>query len=90
VDQYLQSEDILGAWIEDCADTVSDFRERTGDLYRSYSQWAQKSGEYVFPMKRFSQKMVDRGFTRCFAHGGSKAFQGLRLKLPDMPDYSSD
>lgn len=89
VDQYLQSEDILGAWIDDCADQVANFREKSSDLYRSFSQWAQKSGEYVFPAKRFKQKLFDRGLGAIKSHG-QQMIIGLRLKLPDMPDYGND
>lgn len=89
VDQYLQSEDILGAWIDECADHVTNFREKSSDLYRSYSQWAQKAGEYVCPSKLFKQKLVDRGLSTLKSNG-QQMIVGLRLKLPDIPDYHTD
>lgn len=87
VEQYLQSEDILGSWIEDCADEVAHAREKSADLYRSFSQWAVRNGEYVFPAKRFKQKLIDRGLESVKSNG-QQMIVGIRLRLPDTPDYA--
>lgn len=74
---YLQGEDTIGAWIEDCV-IVGDGRVQSGEAYRSFSAWAEKQGEYVPSQKRFVQRIADRGFT--LKKSGARYIEGLRLR----------
>lgn len=84
VTEYLDSEDTLGAWIEECCERRAEAPLRASDAYRSFRTWADAHGEYCPSQKRFSQKLADRGIEKKRTAAGSQ-FVGLALKLPDMP-----
>jgi putative DNA primase/helicase len=55
--QYLEAEDAIAAWIEDCATRDPSAFATNAALFASFSEWAEKSGEYVGSRKRFSQNL---------------------------------
>ena len=80
---YLESEDAVAAWIEDCAARDPNAFAKNTDLFASWSEWAGKSGEYVGSQKRFSQNLEARGFTPHRHRQLGRGFNGLRLPSPD-------
>jgi len=62
---YLQSEDALRIWIDECCQ-VDDPNLFTGGatLYTSWKAWAERSGEFCGTLKSFTQKLEDRRFKR--------------------------
>lgn len=83
-DRYLDAEDVLGHWLEECCECGAVFEGAIGDLHRSYSRWAEKHGERLFGTKRFSQALEERGLQRCRLAGGVRAFRGLRLRTEEL------
>lgn len=88
VSEYLEGEDTLGAWAEECIDLAAISRTAAGDAYRSFVRWAEAAGEYVPSQKRFSQRLEDRGFTRVRS-GGTRYFQGFSLRLRPSDSHTS-
>ncbi|MGA7102099.1 MAG: phage/plasmid primase, P4 family [Pseudolabrys sp.] len=80
---YLESEDAVAAWIEDCAARDPNAFAKNTDLFASWSEWAGKSGEYVGSQKRFSQNLEARGFAPHRHRQLGRGFNGLRLPSPD-------
>jgi putative DNA primase/helicase len=82
-DAYLDSEDVLAAWIDDVGKLDPDGWHTTGELYRSYEAWAKRNGEWVGSIKKFSQRLEDRagslGMRRQRGADGKRGFRGLRL-----------
>ncbi len=78
-EEYLSSEDILGAWIgERCELNGSGF-EQIGDLYQDFVGWCKNTGEYFGSKTDFSQKMSNRGFQK--GTGRQKyGFRGIQLR----------
>lgn len=77
-EQYVESEDVLGAWLDECCD-----REGTGDgraLFENYRKWCDAQGEHAWSRRSWSNAMLDRGFqpTR---NRTSRGFQGVSLKI---------
>jgi putative DNA primase/helicase len=75
---YLESEDAVAAWLEDCCERADEFTT-SSCLYKSWSDWAASNGEHVGSTKRFVAALEARGFTparRSFGRG----FIGLRLR----------
>jgi putative DNA primase/helicase len=75
---YLEAEDAMVAWIEDCCERTEEFTTSTC-LFRSWSDWATANGEHVGSLKRFVAALEARGFTpgrRSFGRG----FENIKLK----------
>jgi putative DNA primase/helicase len=88
-DAYLESEDALAAWIEDAAERNPDAWESSTDLFRSWKAWADRSGEYVGSLKKFSQRLEDRGdalgVQKRRNGEGLRGFLGLRIVKSELP-----
>jgi putative DNA primase/helicase len=78
---YLESEDAIVTWIDECGQrNASAWHSRT-ELYESYAEWAGKNGEYVVSRKRFLESLESRGLTpgRSRDRNSARGFYGLRL-----------
>lgn len=80
VEEYLEAEDTLGSWLEECCELVADAPIMPSAAYKSFREWANAHGEYCPSQKRFSQKLQDRGFRKKRSSSGM-LFYGLRIKL---------
>ena len=63
-DAYLEAEDSVGAWIEECCTTDPNDFASNAALFESWKPWAEKAGEYVGTKTRLIQILEDRGFER--------------------------
>lgn len=78
-EDYFETQDTLGAWLEE--KTVSDKKTetRSNELYADYKHWCDSRGEYVPPQRDFAMRLKDRGFRSRKSHG-VMVFLGLRCK----------
>jgi putative DNA primase/helicase len=76
---YLEQQDVLAAWIEECLDLVLGYNVTRGNLYKSFKDWAEGAGEYVLPQKRWIAAMESKGY-KARVLRGSPVIDGLRLK----------
>jgi putative DNA primase/helicase len=85
---YLEAEDALAAWIEDAGEHDPNAWESTNVLYRSWKTWSDRSGEHAGSLKKFSQRLEDRGDSFGIRKGrdsvGKRGFYGLRVTKPDL------
>lgn len=81
VDKYLEGEDSLAAFLDECTEPDSVAREKSGDVYSRYRRWASNAGEYVMSQKRFVGQLKSRGFDQVRA-ASARMIQGLKLKAP--------
>jgi putative DNA primase/helicase len=81
-ESYLESEDVIGAWLDECCERDANAWESSTVLFNSWKDWAEAREEWVGSVKTFSTKLEDRGeFVKCrnkekTMHG----FRGLRVK----------
>ena len=82
--EYLEEEDTISLWIEDCC-TVGEKKVNgnpdwtsTTDLFASWKEWAEAHGEFVGTSKRFHQKLETLGFTPARSSSGNRGFNGVR------------
>ncbi|MEI8397251.1 MAG: phage/plasmid primase, P4 family, partial [Rhodospirillaceae bacterium] len=64
-DEYMKAEDSLANWLTEATETEglsANESELVADLFASWKGWAEAAGETIGSMKRFSQKMIARGF----------------------------
>jgi putative DNA primase/helicase len=77
---YLESEDAITLWVEDCTEPDANGWEPTGILFASWKRWAERAGEFVGSQKRFSGLLEERGLKRHRQPGtGTRGYYGLRV-----------
>jgi putative DNA primase/helicase len=62
--EYLQSEDVLSSWLDECCERSIESWTSTTELFTSWKAWADKAGEHSGALKRFSQKLEEKGFDK--------------------------
>jgi len=85
--KYLESEDAFRLWFDDCCESAASQWESSADLFQSWKEWAERSGEPVGSQKRFAQILESNGYLPKRATGGRRGFSGL---LRRRRDYSED
>jgi putative DNA primase/helicase len=78
-EDYFESEDAVGAWIEDRCEQRLDSWELTKTLFSSWKEWAETASEQPGTRKRFVQALESRGF-RCQRRHEGRGIEGLRAK----------
>jgi putative DNA primase/helicase len=79
-EEYFEAEDALGQWIEERCILSKTHREGVSNLFTDWREWAERAGEYVGSIKRFSELMSTRKFEKCRLHGGARAIAGISLR----------
>lgn len=78
---YLEAEDAIATWLEECCERDPQAWEASSMLFGSWKGWAENAEEFVGSTKRFVQLLEGRGFqpkkTRV-----ARGFEGLRLIIP--------
>lgn len=89
-DKYISDEDTLAIWLAEATETEGvrpTEYELAVDLFASWKAWAEAASEHVGSMKRFSQKLMARGFEHGLHPRTRKArFGGIRLIRKDYTD----
>jgi putative DNA primase/helicase len=75
---YLESEDAIAAWIEECGERDPNAWASASDLFASWTAWATKAGEHIGSQKRFSQLLENKELTFSRRKNG-RGYLGLRL-----------
>jgi putative DNA primase/helicase len=76
---YLMAEDSVSAWIEECCRRDVNAFATQADLFRSWSEWAATTGEYVGSQKHLMQKLEVRG---CMTQRKKTARGLVGLRVP--------
>jgi putative DNA primase/helicase len=91
-EDYLEQQDSFGLWLEECTVRIPGATKRSS-LYESFKAWADRSGEYQLPQKRWVAALEQRGFST-MTRKGYPVVEGVGLKevqnapyWPDERDY---
>lgn len=76
---YLEAEDALAAWLEECCDVNVNAEDSPARLYKSWKEFATATGETAGAMKNFGDNLVNRGFSRTRTNG-KRHHLGLRVR----------
>jgi putative DNA primase/helicase len=76
---YLEAEDALAAWFEDCCEREPRAFASRDALFRSWTEWAGLNGEQAGSNKRFIAILESRNFEP-HKRDGQRGFIGLKLK----------
>jgi putative DNA primase/helicase len=80
-EDYLQGEDAIKRWLEECCAEVANEWTDIGTLFHCWKQWAEASGEFAGSSKLFSQRLEEQGFVRSRTNK-DRGFQGLTIFKP--------
>jgi phage/plasmid-associated DNA primase len=83
----MENEDTLSAWIAERCQQSAQAYETSGALFRSWSDFAEVTGEYKGSNKEFSQKLEKYGFAKKRGAIGM-IFRGIALKPQGSEGYS--
>jgi putative DNA primase/helicase len=61
---YQQEQDVLAAWLADCCIVKRTADAKAAELYASYADWCDQSGEHPEPQRRWGMRLTERGFHR--------------------------
>ena len=77
--EYMASEDALGRWLDERTVKAPNAKAESSELFHDWRRWAESTGEFVGPQKRFSQNLEARGYTPLKGHA-KRYFVGLKLR----------
>jgi putative DNA primase/helicase len=78
-DDYLDSEDKLGRWIDECLERDPNGWMSSTDLFYSWKHWAEDNNEWVGGQTKLSIDLKEAGF-KPVRKPHANGFAGLRLK----------
>ena len=76
---YLDAEDALARWIEDCTEAKAGAWESATTLFSDWKAWAESSREYAGSQKSFSENLAARGVAQVRTKA-ARGFGGIRLR----------
>lgn len=86
--EYLEAEDAIGRWLEECCEKESTAFSSSKSLFVSWKNWAEDCGEYVGLMRKLSDQLKERGFKRAIKDN-DRGFIGIQVKTPP-PEESKE
>jgi putative DNA primase/helicase len=83
---YLEGQDAMSAWIEECCTRDYKSFETTNALFANWTEWANNAGEYVGSRRSFAERLENRGIHRHRTED-ARGFAGLSLIVaePSLP-----
>lgn len=78
--EFQEESDVIANWIEECCIEKFEIKTSISVLYTNFCDWCNRAGEKVFMNQNsFTQKLVEKGYSKCKDLKGAKALQGLCL-----------
>jgi putative DNA primase/helicase len=78
---YLDDQDLIGQWLDECCERDAKASERLSDLHRDYAHWCERQGTGPKSNLALSAHLVSAGFRKASTMVG-KVFYGLRKRSP--------
>jgi putative DNA primase/helicase len=77
---YLEAEDAIATWIDECCTLDPNVWDKSSNLFASWGGWARRAGETIGSQKAFSQALENRpGIHPKRASNGGRGFNGIRV-----------
>ena len=87
-DEYFESEDAMGRWLEERCVREGNAKSLTAELFSDWKQWAESAGEFIGTQRRFSDLLLTRGLQKWRNTSGVRGYQGVGLKEIPKPSYT--
>jgi putative DNA primase/helicase len=75
---YLESEDAIALWLDECTVVERNSWETSSSLFRSWKEWSEDAGEYTGTQRRFSQNLETKGLI-AERREHARGYRGRRL-----------
>lgn len=82
-DEYLDAEDALQQWIDECCDIDGRHFGASSALFASWTKFCEDTGEYAGSQKRLMARLESRGIKIGQKEKGVRGCSGIRLKNDD-------
>jgi len=76
--QYLESEDAVSLWLDECTVADKDAWESNSVLFASWKTWTEQTGEYTGTQRRFLQNLETKGLI-WERHKHARGYRGRRI-----------
>ncbi len=76
--EYFAGEDLIAVWIEDGCHQEHTARALSSELFKSFKEWAEATGERAGTQRAFSMALEGRGYRKEKTMDG-RYFHGLQL-----------
>jgi putative DNA primase/helicase len=86
--EYLDTEDTIRRWFEECCVVEARRWTPVGALFANWQLWCKRVGEREGSQKRFTQQLETLGYKRCRT-GQARGFNGISLK-PSFVTHVTD
>ena len=87
--KYLETEDLIGTWIEDRCECKTSYHDTSASLFASWKAWAELNGEFVGSQKQFAEKLQGRGMEQIkIGNKNARGFRGIRVITTESPPPS--
>lgn len=87
---YRDESDAVGNFLEECVITQNiNAKTKAKALYEAYRQWCEKAGEYTLTMRRFNDRLRERGHLCAAGAGNVKHWQGIGLIDTSLGEWES-
>ena len=80
VGDYRDEMDSFKNFFEECCEEAPNGKVSNKLLRAAYDEWCRDNGEYAMTQRPFSQKLLERGFTKKRCHTGHYEWTGFRLR----------
>lgn len=84
-DEYLESQDTLGRWLDEECEQDINASAPTEELFQSWKVWSERMSEYTGSIKKFSEDLQKRKF-KPSRTSKARVFLGLQLKPKQVQD----
>lgn len=86
---YRVESDAIGAFLDECVITGNiQARTQANDLYECYKNWTEAAGEYPLSMRRFNDRLRERGYQCMASTSNRKYWQGIGLIDESRSDWA--
>ncbi len=80
VGNYKDEMDSFKNFFEECCEEIPEGKVSNKILRAAYDEWCKDNGEYALSQRPFSQKLLERGFTKRRNSGGVYEWLGFRIR----------
>ena len=84
--EYRAEMDTLQQFFDECCVINETARVETGLLHRAYSEWAERSEEWVMSAKALGLRLKERGFLPRASHG-RRFWYGIGLRADEQAEF---
>jgi len=78
--QYLDSEDTVELWVQECCEIEANIKTPFAELWKSYREFAKDEGRYSGTRQSFGSSLTNKGFIPTRVTGGKRCRKEIRLK----------